>query len=106
MQKKELLTMKQPTRHQRPKPPQSPSVAIVTLAGPMTALAYMLSVVQDEHADPSRRDRMAICAAQYCHPRMSDLRKGVKDLQAEAAAEAGTVDHWAGDLQYANGRRR
>jgi hypothetical protein len=31
-------------------------------------LAYLLRVMRDENAAPERRDRMAIAAAQFCHP--------------------------------------
>jgi hypothetical protein len=36
-----------------------------------TPLHYMLSVVADPTADVDRRDRMAIAAAPFCHPRIS-----------------------------------
>jgi hypothetical protein len=34
---------------------------------PGSPLAYMLSVIADETADPLRRDKMAIAAASYFH---------------------------------------
>lgn len=64
----------------------------------LTPLAYMLGVVNDCNADPVRRDRMAIAAAQYVHPRAADYRKGVKDLQAERADTAGVATVWEDDL--------
>src|SRR5262245_58744464 len=64
----------------------------------LTPLSYMLGVINDPTAEPARRDRMAICAAQYVHPRMSD---GVpkRDRQAADARKAGGSNtEWAGDL--------
>ena len=63
--------------------------------GELSPLDYMLSIVRDPSADPARRDRMAICCAQYCHPRAGD--KGKKDAEAEAAREAGGRE-WGDDL--------
>jgi hypothetical protein len=62
-------------------------------------LDYMLSVIRDPNASQSRRDKMAIAAAPYCHPRMTEVQgKGKKDQQAEAAATAGAGTEWANDL--------
>src|SRR6516165_7799467 len=36
-------------------------------------LDYMLSVMRDGHADPKRRDAMAIAAAPYLHPKVSPV---------------------------------
>ena len=36
-----------------------------------TPLEYMVRVMRDENADPSRRDNMARAAAPYLHPRLS-----------------------------------
>jgi len=66
--------------------------------GQLLPLDYMLMVINDSTADVERRDRMAICAAQYCHPRAANHPKGKKVLAAEAAAEAG--DGWDGDLAW------
>jgi hypothetical protein len=40
-----------------------------------TPLDYMLRLIRDENVDPTRRDRMAIAAAPYCHPRIADDRE-------------------------------
>ena len=56
----------------------------------------MLSVVNDPAAPPARRDKMAIAAAPYCHPRIAD--KGKKAQEAETAQRAGEGGEWAGDL--------
>jgi hypothetical protein len=60
-------------------------------------LDYMLSIVRDPDADPKRRDKMAIAAAQYCHPRVAAVGKGKKARAAEAAKTAGENSGW-GDL--------
>jgi hypothetical protein len=63
-------------------------------------LDYMLSVIRDPNASQSRRDKMAIRAAPYCHPRLTEAQaKGKKDQQAEAAATAGKGTDWADDLE-------
>ena len=82
---------------QRKPPPKAPQV-IVTGARAGSPLHYMLSVVNDETADPTRRDRLAISAAQYVHVR-ADL-KGKKHQEAELADEAGEGSEWESDLQY------
>jgi phage terminase small subunit len=69
-------------------------------AARMEPLEYMLAVLNDPAADATRRDRMAIAAAPYCHPRIADIAKGKKDRQAEAAETAGAGTAWAGDLEF------
>jgi len=54
----------------------------------LTPLEYMLMIVNDEDIEEHRRDRMAIAAAPFCHPRMADNRFGKTDAKAEAAKEA------------------
>ena len=66
----------------------------------MQPLEYMLAVMNDPAADEARRDRMAMAAAPYCHPRVAYTVKGKKDLQAEAVATAGAGTAWAGDLEF------
>jgi hypothetical protein len=72
---------------------------------PQSPLAYLLAIVNDESADPARRDRAARAAAPYCHPR---LDPAPKKAQREAAArKAGAGSEWGSDLKYsANGRPR
>ena|SRR5207244_1822445 len=97
-----------PTNGRR-KPSPKPSEAIMTqtpLKGGVTPLDYMLGVMNDPTADASRRDRMAIAAAQYCHRRTADTRHTKKHHQAEAAKKAGAGTEWADDLQYLDGRSR
>ena len=65
-------------------------------AGLTTPLQHMLSVVNDPAAAPARRDKMAIAAAPYCHPRIAD--KGKKAVEAETAQRAGEGSAWEDDL--------
>jgi hypothetical protein len=68
----------------------------------MQPLEYMLTVMNDATADETRRDRMAIAAAPFCHPRISDAVKGKKDQQTEAAEMAGVGTGWSQDLDFEN----
>lgn len=66
--------------------PETVEVAVellIPLADDATPLDYMLQVMRDPHADPERRDRMALGAAPYMHGRKAPSTK--KD---EAAAKA------------------
>lgn len=51
----------------------------------LTPLEYMLRVMNDEDAPDDRRDRMAIAAASFVHPRMEKASEGKKEITAEAA---------------------
>lgn len=53
--------------------------------GGMTPLEYMLSVMNDDDAENTRRDRMAMAAAPYVHARASDVAPGKKEQKQEAA---------------------
>jgi phage terminase small subunit len=66
--------------------------------GLLTPLDYMLGVINDPTADTERRDRLAVCAAQYCHPRAANHPKGKKAVARDAAAEAGDYG-WGDDLK-------
>lgn len=61
-------------------------------SAPGTPLEYLLEIMQDSAADVARRDRAAIAALPYTHPRISDARLGQKALAqgAAVAAEEGT----------------
>ena len=50
-------------------------------------LAYMLDVMNDPHVDDGRRDRMAIAAAPFIHPRAGD-GPGKKEDAKERAKRA------------------
>lgn len=54
--------------------------------GGMTPLEYMLGVMNDDDVDPTRRDRMAMAAAPFVHPRAAEAEGG-KKAQRQAAAE-------------------
>lgn len=73
-------------------------IEIKAMGAAMTPLTYMLTVMADETADDARRDRMAIAAAQYCHPRKADRPVGKKVLAQEAAKAAGQGSEWGSDL--------
>lgn len=49
----------------------------------MSPLEYMLSVMNDSAADPSRRDRMAQAAAPFVHARAGEV--GKKEVAADKA---------------------
>jgi hypothetical protein len=60
-------------------------------------LDYMISVIRDPDATQERRDRMAIAAAPYCHPRLTDaVPKGKKEIRQEKAKAANTA--WLADI--------
>src|SRR5262245_41133185 len=68
--------------------------------GQMTPLAYLLMVINDPTTDAERRDRLAIAAAPYCHPKLMERHTvGKKDQQAEAADAAGMGTSWVADLE-------
>lgn len=72
--------------------------------GQMKPLDYLLMVINDPNADSDRKDRLAIAAAPYCHPRLVEAPKvvGKKDRQADAAETAGVGTPWAADLEFEN----
>lgn len=63
-------------------------VAALAKTAGMTPLEYMLTVMCDAGADPHRRDRMAVAAAPFFHPRMAERERGKKDRDADKAKEA------------------
>ena len=74
-----------------------PDVARAAINAGLTPLEYMLAVMRDEGADQVRRDRMAMAAAPYCHPRMvEDQRVGKKEVRKEKAKAANTA--WLADI--------
>ena len=92
--------MPRPRRNPRRKPASPAPQAIPTKVRrtrKLTPLEYLLRVVNDESADPARRDMAARSAAQYCHAKPGDL--GKKDAEAAAAEKVGgDGSEWAGDL--------
>jgi hypothetical protein len=63
----------------------------------VTPLRYMLRIMNDPEVESARRDRMAIAAAPFCHPR-ADAVMGKKARAAEDAQTAGTGTDWGEDL--------
>ena len=61
----------------------------------ITPLEYMLRIMCDEGADPLRRDKMAVAAAPFMHPRVADARYGKKDAEQDRAEEMGKRDKYA-----------
>jgi len=71
--------------------------------GKMLPLDYLLMVINDPNADSDRKDRLAIAAAPYCHPRLIEPQKiGKKDREEEAAERAGVGTGWSQDLDFEN----
>ncbi len=70
------------------KPPKTKPEAPAVL-DEIEPLAYMLKVMNDPGIDPSRRDRMAVAAAPYLHPKVGESGKKVKTQQAAKAAGTG-----------------
>ena len=58
--------------------------------GQLDPLAYMLKVMNDDQADDTRRDRMAVAAAVYLHGKPGDAGQGVKKQRQEAGLRAAT----------------
>ena len=80
--------------------PISPDIVRAATSSKMEPLEYMLAVMNDTTADETRRDRMAIAAAPFCHPRISDVVRGKKDQLEEAADMAGIGTPWANDVGF------
>lgn len=89
-----------PRRKSKAAKPVPKDIAADAKAARMEPLEYMLAVMNDPAADEVRRDRMAMAAAPYCHPRVADKSWGKKDAQAEAAATAGEGTAWEDDLKF------
>ena len=61
----------------------------------LSPLDYMLAVMNDDDADASRRDRMAIAAAPFVHAKPGDAPKGKKEQAQEAAQEVASGGRFA-----------
>jgi hypothetical protein len=79
-------------------PPISADIKREAQKAGMLPVDYMLAVMNDPTADQARRDRMAVAAAPFIHPRVADNRFGKKDAAAEAAQTAGKGSDWGDDL--------
>jgi len=68
----------------------------------VSPLDYMLAVMNDDDADDSRRDRMAIAAAPFVHAKPADTVAGKKQQAQDAADSAGAGTEWGNDLAAPN----
>src|SRR5690242_17244001 len=59
----------------------------------LTPLGYELSVMSDPDVDPIRRDRMATCAAPYCHAKADYIGKREHEEAQAKVIDRGTA--WA-----------
>lgn len=59
---------------------------------PILPLDYMLAVINDQSIDAARRDRMAVAAAPYLHPKRGE---GGKKEAAQAASDAASDGRFA-----------
>src|SRR5690606_11095801 len=60
----------------------------------MSPLDYMLTVINDDKADQSRRDRLAIAAAPFCHEKVSE-RKPTRGEEKDRDATEAATDEFA-----------
>jgi len=65
-----------------------PDVSRDAAAEGMSPLDYMLNVMRTANADPARRDRMAIAAAPFVHPRREPVGEGKREKAAMEAKDA------------------
>jgi len=79
-----------------PPPPEGPAIQPVSFE--LTPLAYLLELINDEAADPRRRDKAAVAAAPYVHAKPGP--DGKKRRQAAEARKAGQGTQWAADLDW------
>jgi len=69
----------------------------------MTPLAYMLHVMNDSVVDPIRRDRMAVAAAPFVHPRADIVAAGKKQAAEEQARTIDQGTDWSSLLNRGAG---
>jgi hypothetical protein len=67
-------------------------------------LEYMLRIMRDPTVEDARRDKMAVLAAPFCHPRIADNRFGKRDAALDQAQRATEGTEWADDLMPAEQR--
>ena len=81
--------------------PLPTTVQDILKPGQMSPLAYLLMRINDVCAPPDVRDRLAVAAAPYCHPRAGTVAAtGKKAAAAAAAKRAGVDDVWGDDLGW------
>lgn len=84
-------TPKEPQKQGMPKAPKVPQdITDAAAAENLTPLEYMLKVMNDpKEKDKARRDRMAVAAAPFCHPRKGE-GAGKKQEKDNRAKDAGS----------------
>ena len=67
----------------------------------LTRLAYMLAVINDPEADYARRDKLAVAALPFCHPRIADREISKRDRRAKLVQEIinGDNSSWGSELR-------
>jgi len=69
----------------------------------LTPLEWLLQRLNDETIAATTRDRLAMAAAPYCHPKLIQPRVvGKKERMAKAAAQAAEGTPWGKDLEFEN----
>ena len=82
--------------------PTTPTeVRVAARTAGITPLEYMLGVLNDPAADAARRDRMAVAAAPFVHPR-AEVMAGKREAAKTAARTAGEGTGWGDDLAELN----
>ena len=74
-----------------------------------TPVEYMVRIMRDETAEPSRRDDMARAAAPYLHPRLSAVSHNDetnKQFVVEIPAPCETIEEWEAMVQKRLQRER
>lgn len=80
----------------QPKKPERPSDTQKEASEPnMMPLDYMLKIMRDPNTDEATRNRMAIAAAPFVHPRAGEA-KGKKEEKADRAKAASSGKFAAG----------
>lgn len=73
-----------------PGEPESPAgIKKAARKAKISPLEYMLAVMNDDLADRTRRDRMAIAAAPFVHARAADVEPGKREERAARAQQTG-----------------
>lgn len=62
-------------------------VSIAAAKSGMSPLEYMLAIMNDETVDGLRRDRMAVAAAPYVHPKVAEEKAATRKEEKQALAE-------------------
>jgi cation transport regulator ChaC len=91
-----------PRTSDRVEPKLTPSDGHAAKMEGLTPLEYMLLVMNDPSVPEVRRDRMAVSAAPYVHPKANEEVVGKKRAAEIAAETAGQGSDWGSDLQVAD----